>query len=64
MKYSSGYISPELVHINGQVAFVKSKSNRAIMSGTDGDFQMVYAAPSHDLWALGIYIFLVMNILY
>eukprot|EP00596_Hydrurales_sp_CCMP1899_P005046 CAMPEP_0119046350 /NCGR_PEP_ID=MMETSP1177-20130426/46018_1 /TAXON_ID=2985 /ORGANISM="Ochromonas sp, Strain CCMP1899" /LENGTH=736 /DNA_ID=CAMNT_0007019377 /DNA_START=1046 /DNA_END=3253 /DNA_ORIENTATION=+ len=58
MKYSSGYISPELVHISNQVAFVKSKSNRAIMSGTaDGDFLMVHASPSQDLWALGVVLY-------
>jgi serine/threonine protein kinase len=56
-KYSSGYVPPELVHISGQVAFIKSKSNRGMISGTNGDFQMVPVAPSQDLWALGVVLY-------
>ena len=64
MKFSSGYVCPELIYCTDSVVCVRSKAMKACpnrdatdSSGERFDFDLVPASESHDLWSLGVVIY-------
>jgi TIR domain/Protein kinase domain len=61
MKFSSGYVCPELIYYTDQVVCVRSKAIKmSMMQGRKSrafDFDLVPASEAHDLWSLGVVIY-------
>lgn len=64
MKFSSGYVCPELIYCTDSIVCVRSKAMKTCLnrdaSGTRGktlDFDLVPASEAHDLWSLGVVIY-------
>lgn len=68
MKFSSGYVCPELIYCTDSVVCVRSKANmpnhrvhganhRRDNQSCDFDFELVPASETHDLWSLGVVIY-------
>ena len=76
LKYSSAYVPPEMIHVEGLIVCVKTPSNKAVDYETMVDvvetdqsdldiledskklnFELVRAAPSLDIWALGVVLY-------
>ena len=66
MKFSSGYVCPELIYCTDSIVCVRSKAireqhNRENIGGRRRsqviEFDLVPASESHDLWSLGVVIY-------